>query len=236
MPKTVSKSEEANPRPTRERFRIYIDFDNTISLGDVLDGVIAKFAVGDRWQELEADWDAGRIGARECLDGQLRSIRCSWSELSRHLDTVQLDPGFNQLLTLADRFGVELTIVSDNFDLILGHVLRQNGLNSVAYFANHLEVDHDQYLPAFPFSNPGCPTCAHCKKTHFLPRGDDPRAVVYIGDGRSDLCPARHADLVFAKSSLLRQLRLEGRSCYAFSSLSEVTNSLESIFHENKLQ
>src|SRR5438874_1814294 len=71
---TVARIENRRPRAD-DGFRIFIDFDNTITIGDVLDGVIEKFASGDRWRELEAEWAAGRISARTCLDGQLRSLR-----------------------------------------------------------------------------------------------------------------------------------------------------------------
>ncbi len=220
---------------SRDGFRIFIDFDNTITIGDVLDGVIEKFAVGDRWRELEIEWEAGKIGARDCLDGQLRSLRAEWPELTRHLDAVQLDPGFSALLTLARREQIDLTILSDNFDLLLGYILQRRGLGDVAFFGNHLERAADRFLPSFPFSNPDCPGCAHCKKTHFLPPNDDPRHVVYIGDGRSDLCPARHADIVFAKAGLLKQLRAEQVACHAFDGLADVARVLEKIFHESQL-
>jgi len=38
---------DAAPTAAGTRFRVYIDFDNTISVGDVLDGIIERFAVGD---------------------------------------------------------------------------------------------------------------------------------------------------------------------------------------------
>lgn len=216
------------------RFRVFIDFDNTISIGDVLDGVIEKFATGNRWQELESDWEAGRIGARECLEGQLLSLRTDWSALTRHLDSVRLDPGIVPLVAVTQSAHVELTIASDNFDLFLAYLLARHGLESVPTLANHLECLGDRYRPSFPFYNSQCPGCAHCKKTHFVPRGTDPRRVIYIGDGRSDLCPARHADVVFAKSSLLKQLRTEGRTCREFENLTAVAHALEALFHENQ--
>ena len=111
--------------PASERVRLFIDFDNPITIGDVLDGVIERFAVDDRWRELEAEWAAGRIGARACLDGQLRSLQVARPELTRHLDTVRIDPGFPTLHALARREQIELTIVSDNFDLILGYLLER---------------------------------------------------------------------------------------------------------------
>ena len=215
-------------------YRVFIDFDNTITLGDVLDGVIERFAVGDEWRVLEDEWAAGRIGARACLDGQMRALHGTWPDFVQHLDTVKLDPGFVALRDLLRQAEVELTIVSDNFDRFIAHILRQQQLADVPFFANRLECRGDRVIPSFPHANPACPDCAHCKKTHFLPPNDDARRVVYIGDGRSDLCPSRHADLVFAKSSLLARLRAEGVPCIAYDTLAQVTAHLSEIIHERR--
>ena len=216
-------------------FRVFIDFDNTITIGDVLDGVIQRFAADDSWRTLEKAWADGIIGARECLDGQLRSLRATWSELSRHFEGVNLDPGFRALRRLVRDEGGEMTIVSDNFDLFIGHILRRNGLGDVPFRANHLELDSGRLIPTFPFGDSGCPDCAHCKKTHFAPPNRDQRRVVYIGDGRSDICPALSADTVFAKASLLTYLRKASIPCIPFASLGEVARSFEGILNESKI-
>ena len=216
-------------------FRVFIDFDNTITVGDVLDGVIQRFAADDSWLALEKAWADGRIGARECLDGQLRSLRATWSELSRHFEGVNLDPGFLALRRVVREEGGEMTIVSDNFDLFIGHILRRNGLGDVPFRANHVELDSGRLIPSFPFGDPGCPDCAHCKKTHFAPPNRDQRRVFYIGDGRSDICPALSADTVFAKASLLTYLRKASIPCIPFASLGEVARSFEGILNESKI-
>lgn len=221
-------------QPPGGAFRVFIDFDNTITRGDVLDGVIERFADGDTWRSLEDDWIAERIGARACLDGQLRTLRATWPEFTHHLNQATLDPGFTTLLALAERAQIELTVVSDNFDLFVGHILHRHGLDHVAVRANHLEHHGDRVVPSFPFANPACPGCAHCKKTHFVPRHADPRRVIYIGDGRSDLCPARHADIVFAKAGLLAQLRRENIACHPFDGLAQVADAIEILLHENQ--
>lgn len=218
----------------RSGARVFIDFDNTITRGDVLDGIIEKFAVDERWRDLEAAWATGQIGARACLDGQLRCLRVAWPELVRHLAGVSLDPGFAKLRNLLRAEGIDLTVVSDNFDLIIGHLLPLHGFTDVAYLANHLDYANERFVPSFPFSNPACPTCAHCKKIHFLPPNDDARCVVYIGDGRSDRCPSRHADLVFAKDGLLTYLQGEKIPCVAYTDLTEVTQILKRHLHEQK--
>jgi 2-hydroxy-3-keto-5-methylthiopentenyl-1-phosphate phosphatase len=216
-------------------YRVFIDFDNTITCGDVLDGIIEKFAIDDRWRALEASWAAGRIGARACLEGQMGVLRASWPDLARHLDGVRLDPGCATMRDLLRDERIELTVVSDNFDLFVGHILQQRGLADVAYLANHLEIADDRLLPSFPFANPDCPDCAHCKKTHFLPPHHDARQVIFIGDGRSDICPARNADIVFAKTGLLSYLQAAGIPCLAYDDLTGVVAALKKSFHENKI-
>ena len=215
-----------------DRYRVYLDFDNTISRGDVLDGIIGHFATGSAWRELETEWEEGRIGARACLDGQLRALRGSWPEFQRHLAGVKLDPGFSTLRGLLRDHRVESAILSDNFDLFLGEILRQHGHADLPVYANHAEWADDRVLPSFPYYNPACPGCAHCKKTHFVPRRDR-RLIIYVGDGRSDICPATHADIVFAKAGLLTHLQAQGRPCHAFTDLRDVADQLQTILHEN---
>ena len=224
---------ETAARTLGSRYRVFIDFDNTITLGDVLDSVIEKFAADRSWIALEEEWAAGRLGARDCLDGQLRCLRAEWPAFARHLDGVVFDAGFRGLVDLLRAEGVELTISTDNFDLFVRHILTRQGFADLPVLANRVELNGDRVIPSFPYYNPDCPGCAHCKKTHFLPPNDDGRLVVYIGDGRSDRCPSRHADIVFAKSGLLTYLQSENIPCLAFGGLADVTAGLRKIFDEH---
>ena len=68
-----------------------------------------------------------------------------------------------------------------------------------------------------------------------LPFSRDARRVIFIGDGRSDICPARNADIVFAKTGLLSYLRDAGIPCLAYDDLAVVVAALEKCLHENKI-
>lgn len=232
MPDATLQTPAGDP-PPRAGYRVFIDFDNTISRGDVLDGIIERFATDDRWRTLESEWAAGRIGARACLEGQLLTLRGIWPEFQRHLGGVELDPGFGTLRDMLRRANVDLTVVSDNFDLFIAAILQRCGFADVPFYANHVVFAADRLRPSFPYLNPDCPDCAHCKKTHFVPRHGDRRRVVYIGDGQSDICPARHADIVFAKAGLLTHLRGAGISCLAFDQLADVASALKEIIYED---
>ena len=80
--------------------RVYFDFDNTITRFDVLDAVIEQFSIDREWVAYEEAWRAGDIGSKECLEGQLRSIRCTRESLAEYLATVTLDAHFKRLFAL----------------------------------------------------------------------------------------------------------------------------------------
>jgi 2-hydroxy-3-keto-5-methylthiopentenyl-1-phosphate phosphatase len=74
-----------------------------------------------------------------------------------------------------------------------------------------------------PFASDSCDVAAaHCKCASIAQIGQPGRRSIYIGDGRSDLCPARKADLVFAKGALAAALAKEGRKFIRFASLLDV--------------
>jgi len=86
-----------------ENCHVFFDFDNTITAFDVLDGIIEQFSVNRDWVAYEEAWKKGKIGSRQCLDGQLRSIRVERAQLHAYLRTVGIDPAFGRLLALLRR-------------------------------------------------------------------------------------------------------------------------------------
>ena len=53
---------------------LYFDFDNTITLGDVLDTVIERYSLTTAWREWETAWQEGRMTTRECLQRQIEAL------------------------------------------------------------------------------------------------------------------------------------------------------------------
>ena len=45
---------------------VVCDFDGTIALEDVTDGLLERFAE-PRWRKIEAQWLAGEFGSQECM-------------------------------------------------------------------------------------------------------------------------------------------------------------------------
>ena len=199
----------ANNGSKKEDYALFLDFDNTITTFDILDDMMSRFSADDKWLELEEKWKAGEIGSKSCLDGQIRGIRITKARLDRYLKTVRLDPAFKKLIKFCDSKGIKTVILSDDFDYILGSVLANNGVKGLEFYCNSLKLSGDKLMPRFPLSNGVCGKCGHCKKSSLLANLGRGRVTAYVGDGLSDVCPSKRADVVFAKGSLEKYCKKE---------------------------
>ncbi len=213
----------------REKPVLFFDFDNTLTEGDVLDALIEAYSPNDAWREWEEAWAQGRIPASECLRLQIENLRVPADALFRHLAGVRVDPAFADIAAWARRHDAPLGIVSDSFHPFIAHVLRCNGIDGVAIFANGLEFgEGGRLIPRFPFHDPAVTRSANAKARHLAPyRGRRP--IVFAGDGRSDLDAALAADVVFAKSSLAEDLAARGAPFRPFDTLAPVLAFLEAM-------
>jgi len=206
---------------------VWIDFDRTITRRDVLDDLIEKYAVDKSWLEVERLWQSGQIGSSECLRQEFALIRIDDDPLHRFLDHVAIDPGFVRLVELLSAHRVPATIVSDGIDWFIERILRRVGANNIPVRANTLSRQGQAMALLCPHHDPACVTAAaHCKCSSIRTLGDGKRRSIYIGDGRSDLCPARSCDVVFAKLTLAQLMTAEGRPFIPFTTLNDVADAL----------
>ena len=204
---------------------LFFDFDNTLTTGDVLDGIIETFSPDEAWRDWEKAWAAGRLPARDCLRLQVENLRVTRDDLFAHLLQVRIDPVFAEIVRWARHRGLQVTIVSDSFLPLIQHMLRNNGIEGVPIFANDLEFSADRLLPGFPYYDPAFPLSANAKARHLAAYRDC--TVIFAGDGRSDLDAALVADVVFAKSTLARELDARAVPYLMFDTLATILAHLE---------
>ena len=216
-----------SPKPA-----LFFDFDNTLTDGDVLDGVIERFSPDESWRDWENAWADGHLSAQECLRRQVGKLRVSRDVLLEYLLQVRVDPAFAAIADWAWSRQVEVFIVSDSFQPLIRHILRNNGIENVPIFANDLEFAGERLIPSFPFADPACMRSANAKARHLLPyRG---HRIVFAGDGHSDLDAALAADVVFAKSTLARELAALAVRYHPFDSLDPMLRYLRGTFGEQR--
>ena len=208
----------------RLKCHAFVDFDGTIVPWDATDFLFERFA-DPSWRDVELDWQTGKIGSRECLTRQVALIRAEPEALLATVGELGVDPGFPRFIRECSKAGVDVTIVSDGFDLVIDTVLRNAGLD-IAFRANHLEyTGNGRWRVTFPNSRDSCIALAgNCKCAVTEPHATTMKVVV--GDGRSDFCISKHADLVFAKSTLLELCRKNGTAHYPFEDFNEVADKL----------
>ncbi|MCL7714007.1 MtnX-like HAD-IB family phosphatase [Stenotrophomonas mori] len=192
------------------RWSILCDFDGTVSVEDVIDSLLSRYG-RPGWQQLEDDWQAGRIGSRQCMRGQVALLDMDRATLDAHLDAVRIDTGFPAFVARAMAAGVPLRIVSDGLDYAIERILARHGLQGLPVSANQLRASAaGGWTLASPLQAEGCAsgTCK-CRFAAPGPARDGER-VLLIGDGASDFCVANRVDFVFAKHRLIEHCRAAG--------------------------
>jgi 2,3-diketo-5-methylthio-1-phosphopentane phosphatase len=211
-----------------KRPALFLDFDNTITRGDVLDGVIERFSATDAWRTWEAEWQAGKLATPDCLALQVRDLRATARELTAFALEMPIDPGFARIEAWARGRGYRVEILSDSFRPLIEAILVREGLSHVAVLSNELDSRGDRHVARFPLRDPGCARCAHCKAARVRAAVDETR--VFVGDGLSDVCGALAADLAYAKDSLAGTLEARRVPFMPFRTLDDVFESLRVHF------
>lgn len=211
-----------------DRAQVWIDFDGTITERDVLDELIKKFAVDLSWHEVERLWSTGKIGSYECLRREFDLIRIGEAELEKFLRTIPVDGGVWGLFEMLEGSGVPFAILSDGIESFIRKILSREKPITATIRSNRVEQAGNRLSLVCPHRVEACESrAAHCKCASAKALQTESRVSIYIGDGRSDLCPARKAEVVFAKGALARLLTAEGKPFIAFETLADVTAVLK---------
>jgi len=206
---------------------VFFDFDNTIATCDVFDSMLPVFSRDNLWVKLEKDWEDGKIGSHKCLKDQIRGLSITRPALDNYLSGIRLDPYFSKLVSILSGMKIKIVVLSDNFDYILKRILHNHGIRNLNIYSNKLNFKGGRLTPVFPYRNKKCNICAHCKSKNLLANVSHDSIIIYIGDGRSDICPSKYADIVFAKDSLLSYFQEKKLTCFSYKSLKDVYTSFK---------
>lgn len=209
---------------------VQCDFDGTISVVDVTDSLLERFGLAG-WRELEADWEAGQIGSRECMKGQIALLDMDEAQLNAHLDTIAIDPHFPAFVAAAERAGQVVQVISDGLDRAIRHVLARHGLGHLPVIANQLVQDGPRSWKLLsPFASAACVRASgNCKCERLAEQRARQRQVLYVGDGASDFCVSGKADFVLAKARLIGYCRDHQLPHAPFTDFAEATRLHEEI-------
>lgn len=216
---------------------IFCDFDGTISALDIGDDFFRTFSRQEPWHSRLLE---GKISIRDYWRVVAEEVDRPLTEaiLDDYVRTIPIDPGAHELLELARAEGIPFTVVSDGFDFYIRRFLADHGLEGVETFCNRADLTDDgRLVMSFPYAAEGCECISAACKRNIVLRSVAPDVrVIYIGDGRSDFCPAEHADVIFAKKHLAAYCNANRLPHYPFRTLSDVARQLRLLLDRRRLR
>jgi 2-hydroxy-3-keto-5-methylthiopentenyl-1-phosphate phosphatase len=213
--------------PSR-KILILTDFDGTISTVDLGSQIINKFAT-ESLSDIEKAFVKGKIGSRVAYERIAPRLKGSRAKMLKHILTIEkLDPYFPEFYSLSSRKGIDVKIVSDGLDFYIDAVLNKYNLSGIECYSNLAVFGLNSSLSIeFPGMNDFCGRCGTCKSRILNSYRLIYDKIIYIGDGYSDFCPSRYADIVFAKEILFERCEQEGTPCIPFKDFSEINDYLK---------
>jgi len=205
---------------------VQCDFDGTITEEDISFFLLDSFAQGD-WRRWLKQYREHRIPVGEFNIRAFSLIKEDEKTLLRAIkDKIVTRPGFHELVNYCSRRGFRFVIVSNGLDFYIKAILRRLGLEGVEFHAARTYFDpwglKVQYI-----GPDGQELCDNFKEAYlklFLSQG---YWVVYVGNGDSDISPAKLAHKVLARGELLDYFQEKGLPCQPFEDLTDVVQALK---------
>lgn len=212
-----------------------IDFDGTVSQTDTVDVLLERFA-DPEWRRIEERWVSGELNSQQCMAAQIELVSGDRSALEEFFRSVAIDPSFVDFVRYVSEFS-QVAVVSDGLDYPIRLALERLDL-PITIHANALQFRPGGLAITFPHNDVSCGVgsgVCKCAIARSLDRGGR-GPVILVGDGRSDLCIARMADHVFAKSTLLKFCEKENIRHTPFSTFRDVEDAVREWYESETVE
>jgi 2-hydroxy-3-keto-5-methylthiopentenyl-1-phosphate phosphatase len=206
---------------------IQCDFDGTVTEDDISFILLDAFTKGD-WRTINKQHSEGKITVGQFNERAFGLVRASKKAMLDYLkDKVKVRPGFQKLVELCQQKGIRLVIVSNGLEFYIKRILEDMGLYNLEYHAAETRF-HANKLKVRYIGPDGSVVDSGYKEKYVNKYLNEGYHVVYIGNGSSDLSPARGAHQIFATESLLEHCQRTGLTCIPFTSFLEINLVLSS--------
>ena len=181
---------------------VFCDFDGTVTAKDTIDAMYDAFGPED-WPAIATElYDQG-LRSRQIIKTMLGKLHCTREQIVKLLQTLPIRDGFVEFHRFCRDNDYELILMSEGVGLSVETVLHERGIDDLRYFGNVLVRDDEgRWTTENPHLHPDCHDCGNCKSAHIIERKRRGDAVVYVGDGPTDRCPAQVTDILFATDYL----------------------------------
>ena len=204
------------------------DFDGTITEEDASFFLLDAFAQGD-WRRLFQQYKEHRISVGEFNTRAFAMVKADKHRLLESLQgNVKVRAGFHELVNYCLEEGLRFVIVSNGLDFYIRAVLKDLGLGDLEVHAAEASF-HPAGMKVRYVGPDGKRVNDGFKEAYmesFLRLG---YRVIYIGNGDSDVAPAKHAHRAFATGDLLAYSKENDLKCKPFKDFRKVVEDLEQM-------
>jgi len=204
---------------------VQCDFDGTVTEEDVSFFLLDAFAQGD-WRRLLRDYREHRISVGEFNTRAFAMVKADRHTLLEALKgEVKVRAGFHKLVNYCLKKGFRLVIVSNGLDFYIRAVLKDLGLGNIEMHAAQASF-HPEGMKVQYVGPDGERLEDGFKEAYtqsFLKLG---YRVIYVGNGDSDIAPAKYAHYVFATGDLLAYCRENNLKYKPFETFMDVVREL----------
>ncbi len=206
---------------------VQCDFDGTITEEDVSFLMLDAFTDGD-WRQIWKEYITGKITVGVFNTRAFAMVKVDRQTLLDFMfksGGVKVRPGFRELLDYCSRKDYKAVIVSNGLDFYIKAILDNMGINGIDVFAAQCRFSPEGMVVSY-IGPDGSRMEAGFKETYTGLFQKEGYRVVYVGNGLSDIYPARRAHYVFATGDLLKRCRETKLECQPFNDLNDVVRGL----------
>ena len=211
-----------------EKLFIACDFDGTITRNDTLHLIVARYGEPGLWEAIEPRLRAGELTLEQAMQEEFASVRATPEQVRELvLGEAGLRAGFSEFVAWARDRGHRLVILSSGFRSVIDAVLERWGLGHLEVASHEAAFTPQGTRLVWADRGERCAVCGRRCKRHDVRVRHDGETLVLVGDGVSDRCVARMAEVVFARAHLSRDLTVDGVPFVPFEDFHEVREALE---------
>ena len=206
------------------------DFDDTITVGNVSTLVRDAFAPShDTWWAMEKEHLAGKYSVEESNIRQFALMHPSQEEFEEHVRReVKIRDGFVEFVDYCRSERIPFLIASSGLDLYIRPTLETIGMADQKFYSGRAKVTESGIIVNYTDPD-GQPITKGLKESYVRHHKKAGHTVLYLGDGLSDVIPAREADFVLARAGLRERLTLRGVPHAPFESFHDAREYLDIV-------
>jgi len=205
---------------------VQCDFDGTITEEDTSFFLLDTFAQGD-WRRLLQEYKEHKISVGEFNTKAFAMVKADKATLLKALKgKVKVRAGLHELVNYCREKGFRLVIVSNGLDFYIEATLKDLGLKNIEVHAAQASF-HPGGMEVQYLGPDGKRLEDGFKEAYiesFLNLG---YKVIYMGNGDSDIAPAKYAHHVFATGELLAYFRENNIKYKPFENFIDAVSELE---------